>query len=70
MEAAHLQDGHVATFRPGPLRQLREERPHPLPLGADLAPQHHFTGLIANTDCQLLAMHVDSQVQHRRILLG
>jgi hypothetical protein len=67
VKSAHFQDGHVgllvgSTF----LVNLVQELVYLLPASAHLPAEHHIAKFVAKGYGHLLAMEVDSEVQHGR----
>lgn len=69
MEAAHFENGDIAALA-GAAGDLFEKLARLLATSADLAAQHDFAIFVAEIHGELLAMQVDSQIQHESVLLG
>ncbi len=70
VEPADFEDRREPPLGVGEPPQVFEERPHPTPFRRNLPSQHGIPGLIADTDGQLLAVLVDSKVEHLSVLLS
>jgi hypothetical protein len=65
VKSAHFENGDVGLFGTG-LVHLLQEFVYLLPASAHLPAEHHVAKFVAKAHCHLLAMEVDSEVQHGR----
>ena len=68
-ETADMDDREVARCRRGPPVEVVEERPDLVPLRADLPAEDDLPLVVTHMHGQLLAMLVNSHVQHEEVLL-
>jgi hypothetical protein len=67
VESAHFEDGHVRLLVVSSLLvHLLKELVYLLPASAHLPAEHHVTTFVAKRYRHLLAMEIDSEVQHGR----
>jgi hypothetical protein len=69
IEAADLDDGEVPRRRRGPPVEVVQELPDFVSLRADLSAEDNLPLVVAHMHGQLLAMLVNSHVQHEEVLL-